>query len=307
MHRLLRSAVAVCAAVTMTTLTAATPASAHGTDKFPTTIALPNGFQPEGIAIGRAPFAYFGSRATGEIYRANLVTGTGQIISPAVGTGSLGMKTDNHGRLFVAGGGAGNARVIDLRTGAVLATYQFATAPTFVNDVILTERNAYFTDSMKAVLYKVSLGRNASGFETIPLTGDFVLAPGFNTNGISRTPDGKALIIVQSNTGTLFRVDPATGVTKKIDLGAEAVPNGDGILLIGRTLYVVQNQLNAIAVIRLDKRGTSGTVVRRITDPRFDIPTTVAAFGNRLYLPNARFTTPPTPTTPYTAVAVPRR
>jgi sugar lactone lactonase YvrE len=306
MHRLLRSAVAVCAAVTMTTLTAATPASAHGTDLFPTTIALPNGFQPEGIAIGRLPFAYFGSRATGEIYRANLVTGTGQIISPAVGTGSLGMKTDNHGRLFVAGGPAGNARVIDLRTGAVLATYQFATAPTFVNDVILTERNAYFTDSMKAVLYKVSLSPNASGFETIPLTGDFVLAPGFNTNGISRTPDGAALIIVQSNTGTLFRVNPATGVTKKIDLGAEAVPNGDGILLIGRTLYVVQNQLNAVAVIRLDKRGTSGTVVRRITDPRFDIPTTVAAFGNRLYLPNARFTTPPTPTTPYTAVAVRR-
>jgi hypothetical protein len=32
----------------------------------------------------------------------------------------------------------------------------------------------------------------------------------------------------------------------------------------------------------------------------------MAAFANRLYLPNARFNTPPTPTTPYTAVAIPR-
>ncbi|NUT95827.1 MAG: superoxide dismutase, partial [Saccharothrix sp.] len=56
----------------------------------------------------------------------------------------------------------------------------------------------------------------------------------------------------------------------------------------------------------LDKAGTSGKLVTKITDPRFDVPTTVAAFANRLYLPNARFTTPPTPTTTYNAVAVPK-
>jgi len=32
--------------------------------------ALPNGFQPEGIAIGPGRVAYFGSRADGSIYRA---------------------------------------------------------------------------------------------------------------------------------------------------------------------------------------------------------------------------------------------
>jgi len=36
------------------------------------------------------------------------------------------------------------------------------------------------------------------------------------------------------------------------------------------------------------------------------VPTTVAAFRDRLYLPNARFTTPPTPTTPYSVVAIDR-
>ncbi len=91
-----------------------------------------------------------------------------------------------------------------------------------------------------------------------------------------------------------------------MDLGAESVPNGDGLLLLGRHLYVVQNQLNTVAKIALNRAGTAGTVLTRVTDPRFAVPTTVAAFGNRLYLPNARFGTPPTPTTPYDAVAIPR-
>jgi sugar lactone lactonase YvrE len=221
------------------------------------------------------------------------------------------MKIDSRRRLFVSGGGAGDARVVDLQTGAVLAHYQFATAGpgTFINDVALTGDAAYFTDSRQAKLFKIAFGRHGAlptGFSEVPLTGDFVLTPAVNNaNGIVRTPDGRGLIIVQSNTGLLFRVDPRTGVTRKIDV--EALPNGDGLLIIGRTLYVVQNVLNTVAVVALDKHATSGVVTQRITDPRFDVPTTVAPFHNRLYLPNARFTTPATPTTTYTANAVDRR
>ena len=82
--------------------------------------------------------------------------------------------------------------------------------------------------------------------------------------------------------------------------------NGDGLLVIGTTLYVVQNRLNKIAVLKLNPSGTNGRLVDKITSPDFDVPTTAAAFGSRLYLPNARFTTPPTPTTPYWVTAVKR-
>ena len=138
--------------------------------------------------------------------------------------------------------------------------------------------------------------------ETVPITGDLVYQEGFNVNGITRSPDGKALLVVQSNTGLLFRVS-TSGVARQVAVG-ETLLNGDGMLLRGHTLYVVQNQDNTVAVLRTDDHGLKARVVDRLTDERFDVPTTVAAFGGRLYLPNARFNTPPTPTTPYQVVAI---
>jgi sugar lactone lactonase YvrE len=292
-------------------------AVSHGTatnrsTQFPVHFDLPAGFQPEGIAIDGAK-AYFGSRADGDIYAADLRTGRGRVISQGPGTGSLGMKVDEKGRLFVAGAAGGNGRVIDTRTGKVLASYTFTTAtPTFVNDVILSKDAAWFTDSRQPVLYKVPLGRNGklpaqSKVQTVPLSGDYVHDPiANNANGISLTPDGRNLIIVQSSTGFLLRVDARTGVTRKLDLGAAVMTNGDGLLRSKDTLYVVQNRSNAISVLDLNQSGTRGRLVKTIMSPDFDIPTTAAFFGHRIYLPNARFSTPPTPTTEYWVTAVKR-
>ncbi|MFE0148420.1 SMP-30/gluconolactonase/LRE family protein [Nonomuraea sp. NPDC059007] len=299
----------LCAIVTTLVLAVATggPAGAATDRELPESIPLPNGFRPEGIAIGSGPLAYFGSLANGSIYRADLRTGRGAIISEGPGTPSVGMKIDGRGRLFVAGGTAGDARVIDTRTGRVLASYRLATGAGFVNDVILTRDAAWFTDSANPVLYKLPLrgGRLPADVVRVPLTGDLVYGTGINANGIAATPDGRGLIVVQSNTGGLFRVD-GSGTTSRIDLHGESLPQGDGLLLRGRTLYAVQNRINTVAVLRLNAAGTEGRVVRRVTSALFDVPTTVAAFGSRLYLPNARFTTPPAPDTPYNAVAIPR-
>lgn len=254
---------------------AATPSAASagtqntGNKHFPDVIALPNAFQPEGIAIGRQPYAYLGSLANGDIYRISLASGRGKVISAGPGTPSVGMKIDHRGRLFVSGGAAGDGRVVDTGTGRVLASYQFAAAPTFINDVTLSRHGAFFTDSQQPFLYRVPLDLRGEAVP-LPLTGDIVYQAGFNVNGISGTPDGRALLVVQSNTATIFRVDPTT----------------------------------AVAVFRLDARGTSGRLVTRLTSPNFDVPTTIAAFGNRLYLPNARFGVTVTPETTYSAVAI---
>lgn len=81
--------------------------------------------------------------------------------------------------------------------------------------------------------------------------------------------------------------------------------NGDGLLRTGRTLYVVQNRLNLVTVFHLDAEARTATLRRTITDPRFDIPTTAARWGDRLYLVNARFSSPQEPGTTFNAVAVP--
>jgi len=263
--------------------------------RFPERIALPRGFQPEGIAIGKGGTFWAGSIPTGAIYRGSVKTGTGTTINPGgPGRSSIGVELD-HNRLVVAGGMTGKGFVYDARSGDLLATHVLTTeTDTFVNDAVVARGAAYFTDSRQPFLYRLGSG----GVTAIPLTGDIRYVSGFNANGIDKTRNGKLLVIVQSNTGKLFRVDPRTGRTTEIVL-SEPVVNGDGILLDGRTLYVVQNRDNKVAVIRLDPRLGSGRVVTHITDPDFDFPTTIDDFGNRLYAVNARFTTPPTPMTDY--------
>lgn len=277
---------------------------------FPTTISLPNGWQPEGIAVGDGTTFYVGSIPTGAVYRGDLRTGKGStLVAGAAGRAAIGVEHDR-GRLFVAGGGTGKGFVYDAGNGALVRELQLATGggATFVNDVVVTKRAAWFTDSNRAALYRVALSKNgvpAQSAQVVPLTGDFQLVAGFNLNGIDATPDGQTLVVVQSATGKLFRVS-ATGATSAIDLGGATVANGDGLLLHGRTLYVVQNQLNRIAVVALDKGFASGRIARTITDSDFDVPTTIDRHGAFLYAVNARFGTAPGPSTTYSVVKVAR-
>ena len=289
---------------------AAIVTSVAGAQTFPNRIELPDGFQPEGIAIAGGQF-YVGSIPTGKVYRGSLRTGQGaELVTAPAGPAAIGMKVDR-GRLFVAGGPTGDAFVYNARTGAPIASYDLPTSgPTFVNDVVVTKRAAWFTDSQRAALYRLPLGPGgrpgpASSITTVLLTGDYDHVDGsFNVNGIDATPNGKTLVIVQSTGGNLFTVT-AMGTTRSIALaGNESVPNGDGILLDGKTLYVVQNRLNVIAKIALSPNLRSGRVLRRISSPDFDVPTTVAELGSRLYAVNARFGTTPTPTTEYSVVQV---
>ncbi|MEH1123654.1 hypothetical protein [Micromonospora sp. CPCC 206061] len=88
--------------------------------------------------------------------------------------------------------------------------------------------------------------------------------------------------------------------------GDGLLQNGDGLLVVGQTLFVVQNRLNTVAVLEINGTGSQADLVDQLSDERFDVPTTVAAVGDLLYLPNARFGTEATPDTEYNAVAIAR-
>ncbi len=302
-HRTLRLLATLVAGLAMF---AAAPA-AHA-EPFPEHIPLPNNWQPEGIASGRGTIVYSGSRLTGDILAVDLRTGERELVVDAPeGRTAIGIEQDRFGRFWVAGGATGDVYVYD-SDGTPIETYDFRDDTTFINDVVVTRDAAWFTDSQQPVLYKIPIGRDGSlgEPEVVRLTGDYQHTAGFNLNGIDATENGRWLFAVQSSTGNVYRIDPDTGEAVLVDLGGASMTNGDGIYVEGRRLYVVQNRLNQVSVIRLDRFYTSGKVIDVLTSPDFDVPTTITRFGNRFYLVNARFTTPPGPNTEYWITAIER-
>jgi outer membrane protein assembly factor BamB len=293
------------------------PASgvARSANVFPEIVPLPNGFQPEGIVVGYGTELFAGSLATGAIYEADLRSGQGDILVPGQeGRVAAGLAFDARtGYLYVSGGPTGMVYVYDTRTGQEVASFSLAGPGNFINDAEVTRTAVYFTSSFEAVLYKVPLLEGGLlpdpiQVQALPLSGDWEQVPGagvFNANGIDATPNGKTLIVVNSELGTLYRVNPNTGEADLIDLGGDTVVNGDGILLDGKTLYVVRNADNLIAVVELAPNLASGTIATTISNPAFRVPTTIDELGHRLYVVNARFDVAnPGPDTEYEVVRV---
>ena len=119
----MRKLVVLVLSVTML-VAAAIPASAGGrSDRFPSEIDLPAGYFPEGIAVGRGSTFYVGSLADGSIYRGDLRTGAGEVLTaPAGPFATVGLDVDQRNRVWVAGGPTGTGRVYDGESGALLAS-----------------------------------------------------------------------------------------------------------------------------------------------------------------------------------------
>jgi hypothetical protein len=284
--------------------------AAHQKTDLPTRIDLPDGWQPEGIESS-GKWLYSGSLADGSIYRANARTGDGSVLVHGTGTQAVGLHLDRWGRLWVAGGGGGTIKVYKARTGELLQTYQF-TGTGFLNDLDISRNRVVATDSANAQVAVVPLGRHGrlpdpSKAFLLPLTGDYMNQPGFNGNGIATR--GGFLVLVQSNTGLLFRLNPRTGVTRQIDTGGYLVTNGDGLEFRGRTLYVVRNQNNLVAVLRVSRNLLHARLQGEIVPAAgaVDVPTTATVTLGGLYVVNARFNTPPDPSNEFWISRLPLR
>jgi hypothetical protein len=298
------------------------PAMAAPPDNFPDQIDLPNGFRPEGIESGRGTSFFVGSLADGAIWRGDLRTGSGAVLADgAAGRVSVGIAYEaGRNRLWVAGGGpgfglgVGDVRVYDASSGALLATFLPPGAVGALNDVAITHDAVYVTDSFNAQLVKISLPADGSlpseDSATLLAVSGVAQSGGPNLNGI--VAKSGVLLVAETSTGKLFRVDPDTGNAEKVDLGDEVLlPSPDGLELRGNTLYVVGGGL--VTVVRLGARLASGVVLGEITDPGLpnnpllDVPTTATVAAGRLWVVNARFNTPPSPSTGYWITQLPLR
>jgi sugar lactone lactonase YvrE len=281
---------------------------------FAERIPLPNGIAPEDIALGRGSTFYVGSLADGRVYAGDLRTGEGRVLVPgSPGRTAVGLVVDRRNRLWITGGNAGDVRVVDADTGRALGSFDLVPSGGFISDVAVTNEAAYLTDSFLQQLYVVPLGPGGAlpdqgQIRTVPLTGDiqYTTSPfPFNANGIVFA--GGTLLVGQTNTGKLFRVEPSTGETDEVELSDGNILFADGIALRGRTLYAAQNFSNSVAIVQLNGSLTAGRVVKTFRDPRFDIPSSVDLTASRLFVLNSRLTTPVTPDVGYDVVGVVRR
>jgi sugar lactone lactonase YvrE len=279
-------------------LTVALAAPASASRPAPV-IVLQGASSAEGIAGGRGNTFFAGDLFRGDIFRGDFQRGTAELyIDIPDGRMAVGMALDPARRLlFVAGGSTGQAYVYDTRARATVASYQFGDPQaSFINDVAVTRRGAWFTDSKQAKLFFVPVSRAGKPrpFRTLELSGPAANTSGeFNLNGIRATAGGKTLIVAHSAKGKLHTVDSRTGESTTI--AGISVPSVDGIVLQGRRLWAVQNS-NQVTRIRLSPRLRAGVVERTITDERFQVPTTATRHGRWLAVVNAKFDTglPPT-------------
>ncbi len=275
---------------------------------------------PEGIGYhaGNGDF-FVGSTNGGAVYRSNAWRGNRSIelFLPAGSDGRTdvrGIKVNPQGQLFLAGGPTGTMWMYDAVTGRLLSSFRNGIQGSFINDVaIAPDGVAYFTDSNVPLLYRIKA--DAEGiyrFEFWRDLRDTVIqyGQGFNLNGIVVTPDNKYLIVVQTNTGKLFRIATDTKEVTEITLaGGDRMTNGDGLLLDGQTLHVVRNSLNLIVQLSLAADYASGQQVGSFTDPSFQFTTTIAKAGNQLLVVNSQFNRRMTnnPELPFSVSRVPVR
>ena len=275
---------------------------------FPGRIDLPDGWQPEGITAGRGTTVYVGSLKTGAIAKIDVRSGA---VDPGFAAGAAGRVSvgldyqDGADRLWVAGGPTSQVRVYDASSGDLLQTYSFTSG--FLNDVVVTKRAVYVTDSNIQQLIVIPLGSGGSvpapsAAFTLPITGDFVYTPGFNANGIVEF--GGYLIVPQSNTGRLFAIDPSTGASTEL-LPAGSVTAADGLELQGSNLYIIRNALGIVDVYGI--RGSDLRLLRTIQGVGTQVPTTGAIVAGRLWVVNARFLPNPQPTDDYWITQLPLR
>lgn len=300
MYRLARLAPPALIGLLLALLLGAAPLLAQGRAATLYTFPPTDVVYPEGIAYHPGNGDIFvGATAGGAVYKGN-AWGRSRSLTLFLPAGSdgrtdvRGMKVNPQGQLFIAGGATGTMWMYDAVTGRLLSSFDNGLEGSLINDVaVAPDGAAYFTDSSLPLIYRIKA--NQQGVFELTFWRDLrdtaiQYAQGFNLNGIAATSDGRYLVVVQSNTGKLFRIATDSGEVTEIALaGGDRMTAGDGILLEGRTLTVVRNSLNLVVRVLLAEDYASGRQVGSFTDPSFSFITTATQVGGDLLLVNSQF------------------
>lgn len=311
--RLLSAALVLLVALAATSVAGA--GERQGADK-PRTYTLPAGAtNPEGIAADtRNGRFYVTQRNGGAVYRGRVDRPGVTTFLPGGADGrteATGIKVDERRNLLViAGANTGAVFVYDLRTRALVNRIDLGGQ--FVNDVtVLRNGDVYATESMnvdpgvfRIPARTVRGGSGGDRFSAVPVSPPVAQAAGNNLNGIAASADGRVVLVVQGNTGRLFRLAIRTGRVTEVPVADGPLTNGDGLVLRGRTLHVVQNRDQRVTRVQLSRDLRSGRVLTSTTAPSFRDPTTAAFLRGDLLVANSQFFQMPA-AAPFTVSRIP--
>jgi hypothetical protein len=266
---------------------------------------------PEGVAWDPRTQRFFvGATGDGTIYRGRLGS---NVLRPYIaghaGESAVGMKVRG-GWLYVAGGTTGTVTVYAIATKHVVARFRTGTGG-FLNDLVVTPTgDVYVTDSFRPVLWHLTGAQVRAGggrAQAIPVSPEIPYQAGqFNLNGIVALDRGRALLVVDTVTGQLFRIRFQAGAPHGRTIRLVAAPRlvgGDGMILDCGRLAVVRGAPASLTTLRLGPRNLWAAVVRVRANPTLRGPSTVARAGLRYLVVNADFATS---TTPFTVSGLPR-
>jgi sugar lactone lactonase YvrE len=232
----------------------------------PNKITVPQrALSPEGIQYDEANQRFIvSSRTQGRIGTVRDDSTYTQLADDARLVSTIGLNLDaNRQRLLVAVSDAGantsRSTATTLRKLAALAVFNPSSGallsyvdlgalrpalPHFANDIAVdAQGNAYITDSLSPIIYKVDAQGVATVFlENSQLSG----GTAFGLNGIVFHPDGY-LLMAKSSDGTLFKVPIANPASFTTVATTQRLVGADGLLLLdNNTLLVVAGSQNTV-------------------------------------------------------------
>lgn len=150
--------------------------------------------------------------------------------------------------------------------------------------------NIYVTDSRAGLIYKINQQYKSSIF----VRDARFVARGIGLNGIRFHPDGY-LLVVQMESGRLYRVDIANAVISQVQL-PEKLLSADGLVLDGKMwLAVIHNgghdakpEDRSVSILQSNDDWQSATLIRSIPLD-LEFPTTGTMRDGRLYILSGRF------------------
>ena len=165
----------------------------------------------------------------------------------------------------------------------------------FANDMAFDNAgNIYLNNSASPIIYKI----NQTGKAEVFVTSDDWKKEGFNLNGIVCNQKVNYLLVCQSNTGEIYKVDIKT---KKISKTTTSpILGDDGLIFHKNELIVISNSSRKIIKLISNDNWTSAKNVGEVNS-EMTFPTTGTRVNGKYYVLNAKLNEIFTPNTKLTS------